>query len=177
MKNKILITGPPRCGKSTLVSKLIEYFIDEKNYIVYGFLTPEVRKDQERLGFDIVDIYTKKSYQLARVESIKSKYHVGKYNVFIEELDKYLENFVDFEQKKINLIIIDEIGKMELYSEKFQMLIKELFLSKKSIIATIGKKLQHPLRQFLINLPTVELLTLNRQNSQLIFERVISLIT
>ena len=64
MKNKILITGPPRCGKSTLVSKLIEYFINEKNYIVYGFLTPEVREDQERLGFDIVYIYTKKRYQI-----------------------------------------------------------------------------------------------------------------
>ncbi len=176
MNKKILITGPPRCGKSTLISKLIEYFIKEKNYIIYGFLTPEVRKGQERLGFDIVDINTKKSYQLARVGNIKSKYHVGKYKVFIEEFDKYLENLVDIEQKKINLIIIDEIGKMELYSEKFQMLIKKLFLSKKSIIATIGTKLHHPIQQILINLPSVELLTLNRQNYQLIFDNVISLI-
>jgi nucleoside-triphosphatase THEP1 len=175
LKKKILITGLPRSGKSTLISKLIQYYTDEKSYIIYGFLTPEVRKNKKRIGFNIVDIYSKKIYQLARVGDFKSKYRVGKYCVFIDKFNKYLEVLKNIELKAVDLIIIDEIGKMELFSKKFQTLIKRLFLSNISIIATIGLKLQHSLKNYLINLPSVKLLTLNRQNAQLIFEKVISL--
>ncbi|GAH85681.1 unnamed protein product, partial [marine sediment metagenome] len=55
---KILITGPPRCGKSTLISKLIEYYNNKKDYTIYGFLTPEIRERGNRIGFNIVDIYS-----------------------------------------------------------------------------------------------------------------------
>ena len=41
MRYKALITGPPRCGKSTLIQKLITYYL-ENNYKISGFLTPEV---------------------------------------------------------------------------------------------------------------------------------------
>ena len=43
MSKKILITGPPRCGKSTLISKLLSYYF-KKNYVIWGFQTPEARK-------------------------------------------------------------------------------------------------------------------------------------
>ena len=58
MKSKFLITGPPRCGKSTLISRLIDYLLNK--YTIQGFLTPEVRKEGKRIGFDIYDIYSKK---------------------------------------------------------------------------------------------------------------------
>jgi len=58
MKPKILITGPPRCGKSTMITKLIEFY-SKKNYKIYGFLTPEVKHINKRVGFDVQDIFTK----------------------------------------------------------------------------------------------------------------------
>lgn len=176
MKKKVLITGPPRCGKSTLISELIDYYINKKNYIIYGFLTPEVRESGNRIGFDILDIYSGKKSQLSRVGNFKTKYKLGKYNVFIEEFDKYLDNTLNLEGKTIDLIIIDEIGKMELFSKKFQDFIKQIFSSNVSILASIGLKLQHPLKDYLLNLPSVVVLNLNRQNSRLIFKKVISLI-
>jgi len=177
LKKKVLITGPPRCGKSTLISQLIDYYINKKNYIIYGFLTPEIRQSGNRIGFDILDIYSGKKSQLSRVGKFKTKYKLGKYNVFIEEFDKYLDNTLNLEGKTIDLIIIDEIGKMELFSKKFQDFIKQIFSSNVSILASIGLKLQHPLKDYLLNLPSVVLLNLNRQNSQPIFEKVISLIS
>ncbi|MFX1481509.1 MAG: nucleoside-triphosphatase, partial [Promethearchaeota archaeon] len=57
MKIKILITGPPRSGKSTLIVKLIKYFT-KREFSIYGFLTPEVKEDNHRIGFDVEDIYT-----------------------------------------------------------------------------------------------------------------------
>lgn len=176
MRQKVLITGPPRCGKSTLISDLIEYYTSKKNYVIYGFLTPEVRKDGNRVGFDIVDIHSGNTSHLARVGDFKTKYRVGKYNVFIEEFDKYIEDKLSLEAKTIDLIVIDEIGKMELFSRKFQTFIKNIFSSKISIVATIGLKLNHPLKTYLLNLPSVLLLNLDRRNSQLIFEKIISII-
>ncbi|TKJ23322.1 MAG: hypothetical protein CEE43_04085 [Promethearchaeota archaeon Loki_b32] len=176
MTEKILITGPPRCGKSTLISKLIEYYNNKKECTIYGFLTPEIRERGNRIGFNIVDIYSGKISQLARVGDFKIKYKVGKYNVFIEEFDKYIEDNLSLEGKKIDLIVIDEIGRMELFSDKFQNFIKNIFSLKISILATIGLKLSHPLKTYLLNLPSVLLLNLNKRNSQLIFEKIISLI-
>lgn len=176
MTEKILITGPPRCGKSTLISKLIEYYNNEKNYTIHGFLTPEIREKGDRIGFDIVDIYSGKISQLARVGDFKTKYKLGKYNVFIQEFDKYIEDNLSLEGKTIDLIVIDEIGKMELFSDKFQNFIKNIFSLKISILATIGLKLSHPLKTYLLNLPSVKLLSLDKRNSQLVFEKVTSLI-
>ena len=176
MTEKILITGPPRCGKSTLISKLIEYYNNEKNYTIHGFLTPEIRERGDRIGFDIVDIYSGKISQLARVGDFKTKYKLGKYNVFIEEFDNHIEDNLSLEGKKIDLIVIDEIGRMELFSKKFQNFIKNIFSTKISILATIGLKLSHPLKTYILNLPSVLLLNLNKRNSQLVFEKVTSLI-
>jgi len=176
MTEKILITGPPRCGKSTLISKLIEYYNNKKDYTIYGFLTPEIRERGNRIGFNIVDIYSGKISQLARVGDFKTKYKLGKYNVFIQEFDKYIEDNLSLEGKTIDLIVIDEIGKMELFSDKFQNFIKNMFSLKISILATIGLKLSHPLKTYLLNLPSVLLLNLNKRNSQLVFEKVTSLI-
>ncbi|MFW9876185.1 MAG: nucleoside-triphosphatase [Candidatus Thorarchaeota archaeon] len=175
MNRKILITGPPRCGKSTLITQLIQYYHNKK-YIIYGFLTPEIRERGNRIGFNILDIYSEEQSQLARIRNFKTKYRVGKYNIFIEDFDKYLKTSLNLEGKTFNMIIIDEIGKMELFSKFFQNFIKTIFSSRKTIIATIGLKLQHPLKNYLINLPSIHLLNLNRQNSRLIFEKVISLI-
>lgn len=176
MIQKILITGPPRCGKSTLISKLIEYYTKEK-FTIFGFLTPEIRTRGKRIGFDIVDIYSGEKSPLARVGNFITKFKLGKYTVFIDQFEKFLERTLLLEEKHIDLIIIDEIGKMELFSEKFQDFVKMIFNSNISIIATIGLNLRHPIKNYLLNIPSVLLMNLNRQNSQLIFKEVISLIS
>jgi len=177
MNKKILISGPPRCGKRTLISKLIVYYTHEKEYIIHGFLTPEVREGGNRIGFNIVDIFSGDISQLARVGNYRTKYQVGKYKVFVENLNNFIEKRLALEAKSLDLILIDEIGKIELFSKKFQNYIKKIFTSNLPIIATIGFRLSHPLKNYLINLPYVDVLTLNRQNSQNIFEKVISIIT
>ncbi|MDX1799003.1 MAG: nucleoside-triphosphatase, partial [Candidatus Lokiarchaeia archaeon] len=120
MIKKILITGPPRCGKSTLITKLIKYYTIQKNYIIYGFLTPEVRQGKNRIGFNIVDIFSGDTAQLARVGNYNTRHKVGKYNVFVKNLNEFIKKKLRLDGKSLDLIIIDEIGKMELYSKEFQ---------------------------------------------------------
>lgn len=176
MSKKILITGPPRCGKSTLIVKLIDYFSD-RNYIVHGFLTPEVRKKGNRIGFDFEDINSRERGKLARIGNYNTKYKLGRYCIFIEDFENLILKLEDIVFHKQDLIIIDEIGKMELFSKKFQNLINKFFHSDNTIIATIGQRIQHPLKDSLFKISEVTLFTLNRQNQQEIFNKIISMIS
>lgn len=176
MKSKILITGPPRCGKSTLISKLICYFTN-KDYIIHGFLTPEIRKNNKRIGFDAEDINSKMRIKFARVGNYKTHFKLGKYHIFIEEFEQFISKLERVKSEKVDLICIDEIGKMELFSKKFQEFIKKVFYSDIHIIATIGKKMQHPLKDYILNIPEVNLINLNRQNQQNVFQKIISIIS
>ena len=51
MRLKIIITGAPESGKSSLISRFITHF-GEKGYLVRGFITPEVQEKGKRIGFD-----------------------------------------------------------------------------------------------------------------------------
>ncbi len=175
MSVKLLITGSPRCGKSTLILRLISYY--EGKRTIYGFLTPEVRVKNQRVGFDVKDIRTKQRTELAR-ESKSYKGHdmVGKYQVFTENFEKYVDRSLNLNLAPSNLIIIDEIGKMELYSELFQNYIRNLFKLEINIIATIGEKISHPIKDYILKIPEVLLFQLTRQNQSELFDKIISLI-
>ena len=175
MNTKILITGPPRCGKSTLIVRLIEY-ISKRHMSVYGFLTPEVKVGENRIGFDILDIKTKEREELARKGNFNTKFHVGKYCVFIEKFEKFISNFDNITFQQDNLIIIDEIGKMELFSKKFQEFILKIFDSNIFIIATIGLTVKHSIKDHLLNLPGVRIFNLNSQNFHRTYQKITSMI-
>jgi nucleoside-triphosphatase THEP1 len=175
MNPKILITGPPRCGKSTLILKLINHFT-EKNLIIHGFLTPEVKKSGMREGFDILDIKSGYRTELARIGNFKTPHKLGKYCIFTEKFEKYLLKLENFENLKSDLIIIDEIGKMELYSKRFQELIRKMFDSEVIVIATIGEKVQHPVKDYILSLQNITLFNLNRKSQEEVFKNIISAI-
>jgi nucleoside-triphosphatase THEP1 len=175
MNKKILITGPPRCGKSTLIVKLIDYFSD-LNYTIHGFLTPEVRKEGNRIGFDFEDINSKERGKLARIGNYNTKYKLGRYCIYIEEFENLISKLEDILFHKGELLVIDEIGKMELFSKKFLDLITKFFSSDIKIIATIGQKMQHPLKDSLLKIPEVVIFTLRRHNHQEIFNKIIDII-
>ncbi|UCH07467.1 MAG: hypothetical protein JSV55_00235 [Deltaproteobacteria bacterium] len=52
-KKNILLTGPPRSGKSTLIEAVIERIKEP----VTGFFTREMREGGERVGFSINSLW------------------------------------------------------------------------------------------------------------------------
>jgi nucleoside-triphosphatase len=129
----ILITGKPGCGKSTLVQKLRDEFRDR---IISGIITPEIRKGSQRYGFKIMDLSSKKEEIMASVD-IQSKKRVSKYYVDVQAVNRILNKFLEG-YEKADIFIVDEIGKMELYSEKFKEIIIKILDSNKPVIATIA---------------------------------------
>ena len=116
---KILIRGRPGAGKTTMVKKLLQKI--KSPYA--GFLTEEIRETGERVGFKIVTTDGREGI-LAR-KDFPSPYRVAGYGVNLEDFERVALPI--FEGITNQLVVIDEIGKMELFSGRFKKIITDLF--------------------------------------------------
>ena len=131
----IFITGNPRCGKSTLIQKILDD-IPDKN--LSGFITPEIREHGERQGFKIVDLASRKEEILASI-NIKRGPGVSRYRVNIEGIDAIMDIFLESYENS-EYVIIDEIGMMEFFSRKFRETMQIVLNSNKVVVATLSRK-------------------------------------
>ena len=131
-KNNILISGLPGIGKTTLIKELCGRI---KNYDPIGFYTEEIRNEGKRKGFQLIGLNGNRVI-FAHV-LIESSHSVGRYRVDLDAFDKFLDS-IDFKQNKTIPIVIDEIGKMECLSRKFEKLISQILDSENLVIATIS---------------------------------------
>lgn len=125
---KILLIGKPKSGKSTLLERLIGPIKKRQ-----GFITKEIIENGQRVGFKLIDAKDD-STTLARV-GLKSHYKVSRYGVDIKSLDKFLSPLFDFEDSQ--LLYVDEVGQMELFSDKFKALVINYLDSANNFIGTI----------------------------------------
>ncbi len=130
----LLITGLPGVGKTTLIKKLFEAL---ESFHSVGFYTEEIREGGERKGFELISLEGKRA--LLSHKEIKSPYQVGQYKVDVKGFEDFLDS-IPFFNPSTRLIIIDEIGKMECFSIRFQEILKEILDSEKWAIATIALK-------------------------------------
>jgi len=133
-KKNLLITGLPGVGKTTLIRKLSE---ELESLHPAGFYTAEIREEGKRKGFDLISLHGKRG--LLSHTDIRSPYRVGRYRVDVKGFEDFLDS-IPFLDPSTHLIIIDEIGKMECFSEKFKTLLKKVFDSETLVIATIALK-------------------------------------
>jgi len=137
MKNvskNILITGVPGIGKTTLVKKL---FVRLTPPGPIGFYTEEIRNEDRREGFKLISS-DGRSAVLSHVQ-IRSPHCVGKYGVDVHGFEAFIDR-IPFHGQDTSLIIIDEVGKMECFSEKFNKLLIEMLDAPKLVIATVALK-------------------------------------
>ena len=132
-RKNVFITGPPRCGKSTLMGKLIASF--EKPTI--GFFTRQITEKGQRVGFSITTLDGKEGV-LAHV-NMKGRFKVGKYTVNLLDIDQIavpsmLPSTAD------DVVVVDEVGKMECFSPIFKQVLMKLLDSDHQVIGSIAQK-------------------------------------
>lgn len=134
MSNHLLITGKPGVGKTTFIKKIVP--ILKEKYTLAGFYTEEICKNGHRVGFSIHTI-NGKSGILAQSGILPSEnyYQFGKYMISVNDIEDIM---VPEFSKKAEIIICDEIGKMELFSSKFKESIWNALDSKYLILGTIS---------------------------------------
>jgi len=115
----ISLTGRPGIGKTTAIKRIIEKLKDR----AVGFYTEEIRhpETKKRLGFKVI---TTDGNEGILAEKFKpSKFKVGSYGVNVEDFENLVIPVLEKAFKERDkIIVIDEIGKMELFSDKFYYL-------------------------------------------------------
>ncbi len=138
-----LVTGPPAVGKSTLVSRVV-LKLKSRGVIVGGCTTGERRVRGTRVGFEVRDLTNGTQGELASTTRRLGP-RVGKYRVNLADLGsvgaKGIADAVDGSE----LIVIDEIGPMELVSPDFRRAVRKGIDSGKPILAVVHERLEDDL--------------------------------
>ncbi len=148
MPLRIGLTGKPRIGKSTIVTNVIEE-LKAAGVPVGGMLTADLREQGHRVGFALEDIRTGETGVLAHVQLPGRGPSVGKYTVNLRDLDAIgARSITDaIARPEIELIIIDEIGTMELKSRSFIDAVVRALESEKHLVVTVHQRSMHELVQ------------------------------
>jgi nucleoside-triphosphatase len=154
---KIFITGRPGVGKTTLIRKVAERLRAEAE----GFITEELREGGKRTGFKVQDLSGNEGV-LSHV-NIKSKQRVGKYCVNVKGFELVAIPAMERAMAKGKILVVDEIGRMELFSQQFRQKIIEAIESQGAIIATIHQK-PHPFTDQILKTPGIEIITITEKN-------------
>ena len=130
----VLLTGLPGVGKTTLIRELAKRLAD---YHPAGFYTEEIREQGPRKGFRLVSLDGR---QLTLAHSgLKGPHRVGRYGVDVDRFERLLPE-LNLRRSPSQVIIIDEVGKMECLSRRFTEEVRSLLDSSKTVIATIALK-------------------------------------
>lgn len=134
---RVLLTGLPGSGKSTILLKVVER-LRREGLRIGGIITPDVRVRGRRVAFKVVDLYSGREGILASSE-LETGPRVGRYRVNVPGFEEVALPALEYAERECDLIGIDEIGRMELYSQAFRRKIEELFTSEKPIIAVVHR--------------------------------------
>jgi nucleoside-triphosphatase len=133
MARILLLTGAPGVGKTTLLGRVLAALQEQR---VGGFTTGEVREGGRRVGFRIVP-HRGSERIMAHVERRGSP-RVGRYGVDVKAIDEVARESLALDPQ-VEIYLVDEIGKMECFSQQFVLCMRNLFASEKTIVATIGR--------------------------------------
>lgn len=129
----VLFTGPPGCGKSTLIEKIVKRSRSPKT----GFFTKEIMEKGHRVGFALKTLEGKQGV-LAH-KDIESPFRVGKYGVNVDDIDRIAVPSM-IPDKEDQMVVIDEIGKMECFSIPFMMTLVQALESNNPVLGSIALK-------------------------------------
>ncbi len=134
MKMKLLLTGPPQVGKTTIIKRFCKQARAE-GIPIKGFYTEEIREGGKRVGFKLVTL-DGQEVVFSHVR-FYSPFKVGKYKVDIKALEAVLPSILP---SHAELIVIDEIGKMECFSERFKQTVWKILHAPNPFLGTIALK-------------------------------------
>jgi nucleoside-triphosphatase len=161
---RVFVSGMPGCGKTTLIKKFIDYY---KNKKIVGFITEEIRKNNKRTGFLVKGIATNKKGVLASKEIVTNK-KFGSYFLNIRSFEDVLQAENLF-LSKAEIIVIDEIGKMEFESEFFKKFLAKCLEMNKPLLASLHRSYVKRFEKL------GKIFWLTKENFEQIYEKVITI--
>jgi len=165
MKQAYLLTGQPGTGKTRIIKQAIADMKGKAG----GFYTEEIRSQGVRQGFRLVTL-DGQTATLAHI-NFPSPHRVSKYGVDVESLDKVGVSALEHAVRDCDLVVVDEIGKMELFSAKFREVVQGIISSGKRLLGTIMLS-PNSYADAIKRQPQVNLITVTRINHQQVLEEL-----
>lgn len=139
MAQTLLLTGRPGVGKTTVIKAVVQALGERAD----GFYTAEMRERGVRQGFRLVGLRGERA-TLAHVRlKRRGRPRVGRYGVDVEAVDRVGVAALERATAPGCVVIIDEIGKMELFSQAFKTAVLAAVDSQAPVIATVMAR-PHP---------------------------------
>jgi nucleoside-triphosphatase len=170
MKQVYLLTGRPGTGKTSLVKEVAARLKGRAG----GFYTEEIRTHGVREGFRLVTLEGE-TVTLAHV-NIKSPYRVSRYGVDIEALERVGVPALLKAVEQCDVVVVDEIGKMELLSSRFREVVNHVMSSTKKVLGTIMLS-PHPWADNIKRQPYVNLIMLTNNNFRRVQAEILEWLT
>ncbi|MFQ5856456.1 MAG: NTPase [Anaerolineae bacterium] len=166
MPKALLLVGRPGVGKTTLVRRVVEQISRPAG----GFYTRELREGDRRVGFEIVTLDGQRA-TLAHV-NINSRHRVSKYAVDVAALDRVGVPAIRQAVEQGALVVVDEIGKMELFSDAFKVAVLDALDSPSPMLGTITRG-RHPWADGIKARGDVELVEVTLENREALVDRLV----
>jgi nucleoside-triphosphatase len=171
----LLVTGAPGVGKTTLIQRIHQHY-KTKGLKVAGITTHEVREGDQRVGFRITDLSSGTEGWLAKVDDSVGP-RIGKYTVVSQDLERIgVRGLREAAEGSADLVLIDEIGPMEMTSPAFRDAISKLLSHQGFVIATVKYGSHYPeVERASETTETVNVEVL-RNNREEVFQRITSIV-
>jgi len=170
---KIGITGLPGSGKTYALLRVIE-MLKEEELSIGGMIDEPIEEGRKKTGFTVRNLLTGEQDVFASNE-IESRVIVGKMGVDLAKLEQVGVQAIKDAIEKCDIIVIDEVGKMEVESEAFVETVKESLEADKPMIITLHKKSRNPLLQDIRRRDDVRILEVTPTNRNILPYKIVRL--
>jgi len=170
---KIGITGLPGSGKTYALLRVIEMLKDE-DLTIGGMIDEPLTDGRRRTGFSVRNILTGESQVFASAE-IESKIMIGKIGVDLAKFEQVGITAIKTACECCDIIVIDEVGKVEVESQAFIDAVKEALDVNKPMILTLHKKSRNPLLQDIRRRDDVRVLEVTPTNRNILPYKILRL--
>ncbi len=161
MNPAILLTGPPGVGKTTAIKTIIALLGDRAG----GFYTREIRAQGRRTGFEIVTLEGHTVWLASRSQAatFKEEAQLGQYRVNLRGIDSFAVPALRRAETAGRVVIIDEIGPMEMASALFCQTVLDILAGPAAVVGTIALR-PSPFAAGVRRLQRVQVITLTPDN-------------
>jgi nucleoside-triphosphatase len=160
--NRLFLTGDPGSGKTTVIRKVCDS-LSAQDRKVGGMVSLEIREGGVRVGFQVEDIATHNVCVLAHVNRTSGP-KIGRYRVNLSDLSRVGAAAIASAIDKADIIVVDEIGPMELCSSSFIEAVRRALESRKDVLGTIHKHASDPLVRSIKSNPEYQIIEINHAN-------------